>query len=128
MDILIHDEYRLTYDGMGYDLLTLTPKETKAGAVELYWKHEGYYGDVEQAIAGAYKHRIHESAITAIEQIKTMQDAFAREMRETCQGLLSVKTQDFASGSSECTGLRKPQTAQSGAVCAGLDTARRKPA
>ena len=94
MDILIHDEYRLTYDGMGYELLALTPKETKAGAVELFWKHEGYYGDVEQSIAGAYKHRIHESAITAIEEIKAMQDVFMREMKQACKDIRAFQSQE----------------------------------
>ena len=86
MKLKLSDDYIIEYDDLGYTLEKLTVRDEqkkgadgklqKTGNVLESWAVEGYYGTIEQAIRGAYRHEVHAAAIERIEQLKEMEDAF----------------------------------------------------
>jgi len=92
MNIMLNDEYRIDYDDMGYVLRHLEATEKtskgddgkmhKTGEISLEWSTEGYYGTVEQAVRGAYRHEVHASAIATLDELKTREDVFVCSITE----------------------------------------------
>jgi hypothetical protein len=80
MKIMLGDDYRIDYDGLGYTLMALKAKQDKAGAVDLVWEPEGFYGTIAQSVDGAYRHGIHGMNLDTLEQLKCLQEAFTHRV------------------------------------------------
>lgn len=91
MTIMLTPEYKITCDSMGWTLYALiTTEDKKTGADKQTWRTEGYYGDLSQAVTGAYRHKLHEKAIQSIEELKRLENDFRREITAYVQKVVDA--------------------------------------
>lgn len=84
MMLQLSSDHLLEYDGMGYTLKTLDlATDRKTGEVELVWRTEGHYGNIQQAIQGAWRHKMNSDAIETLERLESESKRFLDEVMQT---------------------------------------------